>query len=197
MKSRSSSTPALPTLGFERQSLWADWLEANHATSAGLWLRLAKKGSGLASVSYDEAVEVALCHGWIDGQKRAFDDREWVQKFTPRGARSVWSKINRDKVERLIASGQMRPAGLAAVERARAGGQWEKAYDGARSMAVPPDLQSALDANEAAKGFFATLNGANRYAVLFRIQTAVKAATREKRILDLVAMLARKEKLHP
>jgi len=187
----------LPTVLFERPEDWAAWLGENHAASPGAWLRIAKQGSGLRSVSYAEAVEVALCHGWIDGQKKSCDESSWLQKFTPRKARSLWSKINREKAERLIRDGRMTAAGLAEVERARQDGRWEAAYDSPAGAVVPDDFQAALDGNPRAKAFFATLNRANRYAVLFRIQTAKKAATRARRIEQLVDMLARGEKIHP
>jgi uncharacterized protein YdeI (YjbR/CyaY-like superfamily) len=187
----------LPIADFADQTAWADWLEQNHATSPGLWLRLAKKGSGVPSVSYVEAIEIALCFGWIDGQKDRQDERAWLQKFTPRGPRSLWSKINRDRAATLIETGRMRPAGLSAIERARQGGQWEAAYDSPAGATVPADLQVELDRSEAAAAFFATLNSANRYAILWRIQTAKKAETRARRVAELVAMLKRGEKLHP
>ncbi len=197
MKPPSPRPRALPIADFAHQGAWAEWLEQHHATSPGLWLRLAKKGSGLSSVSYVEAVETALCFGWIDGQKDRHDDRAWLQKFTPRGPRSLWSKINRERVAVLVESGRMRAAGLEAVERGKRGGQWEAAYDSPAGAAVPPDLQAELDRSEAAAVFFGALDGANRYAILWRIQTAKKAETRARRIRDLVAMLARREKLHP
>jgi uncharacterized protein YdeI (YjbR/CyaY-like superfamily) len=198
MKRAKSPAAPLPIVDFARQAAWADWLEANHGASAGVWLRLAKKGSGSPSVSYAEAVESALCFGWIDGQKDSYDEQAWLQKFTPRGPRSIWSKINRERVGELVARGLMRPAGLAAVERAKQGGQWEAAYDPPSVATVPPDLQAALDASEkGAQAFFDSLNGANRYAVLWRIQTVKKAETRARKIVELVAMLERKEKLHP
>jgi uncharacterized protein YdeI (YjbR/CyaY-like superfamily) len=188
---------ALPTVAFASQAAWTDWLEENHRTSPGLWLLLAKKASGVASVSYDEAVEVALCFGWIDGQKDRHDDQAWLQKFTPRGPRSVWSKINVARVERLTAAGAMRPAGLEVVVRAKEKGQWEAAYDAPSTSTVPADFQAALDGSKGAAAFFATLNSANRYAMLWRIQTAKKAETRARRIAEFIAMLERKEKLHP
>jgi uncharacterized protein YdeI (YjbR/CyaY-like superfamily) len=196
------STPAkaprsLPIVEFRDQAGWEEWLERNHGTSAGVWLRLEKKGSGVASPSYDEALETALCFGWIDGQKDRFDDTAWLQKLTPRGPKSIWSKVNREKAEKLIANGRMRPAGLQAVERAKHGGQWEAAYDSQSRSTVPPDLQAELDKSQAAREFFATLNSQNRYAILFRIQTAKKAETRARRIRDFTAMLERKEKLYP
>jgi len=192
-----SSPRDLPILEFKQPSDWVDWLEENHTTSPGAWLRLAKKGSGIPSVSYDEALEAALCFGWIDGQKKSYDDKTWLQKFTPRGPRSIWSKVNREKVAKLSASGHMRPAGWQAVERAKQNGQWEAAYDAQSRATVPADLQAELDKNQDAKDFFATLNSQNRYAILFRIQTVKKAETRAKRIHEFIAMLKRKEKLHP
>lgn len=176
---------------------WSAWLEASHATSSGVWLRIAKKGASLATVSYAEALEVALMYGWIDGQKKSFDDASWLQKFTPRGARSIWSKVNREKAEALIASGRMNPAGLAAVEQARRNGRWESAYDRQGAATVPDDLQAALDENPRAKAFFATLNSVNRYAILFRIQTVKKAETRARKIQQLVKMLEEQKKIHP
>lgn len=186
----------LPVILFETPADWERWLEENHGASPGLWLQIAKKASGVASVTYDEALEGALCYGWIDGQKKSSDEKTWLQKFTPRGAKSVWSKINRDKVGALAERGRMKPAGQKAVDAAKADGRWDAAYDSQRTMSVPDDLQAALDASPEAKDFFATLNGANRYAVLWRVQTAKKPETREKRIRDLVAMLERREKLH-
>ncbi len=184
-------------MSFERQKDWATWLDKNHAKSSGIWLKLAKTSSGHASVTYAEALQVALCYGWIDGQKKGFDESSWLQKFSPRGARSIWSKINREKAEELIRSGQMKPAGLAAVEQAKRNGQWDGAYDSPGRATVPPDFQAALDRNTKAQTFFATLNGANRYAILYRIQTAKKAETRAKRIEQFIQMLERGEKLHP
>ena len=185
-----------PILLFADAPAWEAWLATHHDTDRGVWLRLAKKAAELTSVSYADALDVALCHGWIDGQKKSFDADSWLQKFTPRGKRSVWSKVNRDKVEALVAAGRMQPAGLAAVEAARADGRWDRAYDSPATATVPPDLQPALDASPRAAAFFATLNGANRYAVLWRVQTAVKPETRARRIEQLVAMLARGERLH-
>src|SRR5262249_34726851 len=182
---------------FASQAEWAAWLETHHGASPGVWLRLAKKGSGVASVTYDEALEVALCYGWIDGQKKGYDESAWLQKFTPRGPRSIWSKINREKAERLIERGQMKPAGVEQVERAKNDGRWGAAYDSQSSARVPSDLQSALDSSPEAQAFFATLNSANRHAILFRIQTAKKPETRAKRIQEFIGMLGRHEKLYP
>jgi len=186
----------LPILPFASAADWEAWLEAEHARAAGVWLRIAKKDAGIATVTYAEALDVALCFGWIDGQKRGFDAAWFLQRFTPRTPRSRWSKINTGHVERLIAAGRMRPAGLAHVEAARADGRWEAAYHGQRSAAVPPDLQAALDANPAAAAFFATLSGANRYAILYRVQDAKRPETRRRRIERFVAMLQRGETLH-
>jgi len=186
----------IPVLLFADQQAWATWLAENHTTSTGLWLQLAKKASGLTSVSYAEALDVALCYGWIDGQKQSYDEDSWLQKFTPRGTKSIWSKINREKIAQLIERGLMQLAGLAAVESAKQDGRWEAAYDSARTMTVPADFQAALDQSAPAAAFFATLNSANRYAVLWRIQTAKKAETRTKRIEQFIHMLENKEKLH-
>ena len=186
-----------PIALFPDQAAWTAWLEENHATERGLWLRLAKKASDLRSVSYAEALDAALCYGWIDGQKKTHDGDSWLQKFTPRGKRSVWSKTNRDHVERLTAEGRMRAAGQAAIDAAKADGRWARAYDSARTATVPDDLQAALDASPAASAAFAALNGANRYAVLYRVQTAVKPETRARRIRDVVAMLERGDTIHP
>ena len=187
----------LPTLPFENKKKWADWLARQHDKSAGVWLKLAKKDSRIPSVTYEEALDVALCYGWIDGQKKGFDDKYWLQKFTPRGPKSIWSKINTEKAERLIASGEMKPSGLKAVEAAKQDGRWGAAYSSQKNISVPEDFQSALDKNRIAKAFFATLNSANRYAILFRITTARKPETRTKRIQQFVEMLERGEKLYP
>jgi uncharacterized protein YdeI (YjbR/CyaY-like superfamily) len=149
------------------------------------------------SINYSEALDVALCYGWIDGQKKSYDETSWLQKFTPRGAKSMWSKINREKAQALIDSGQMKPAGLQAIEAAQKDGRWEAAYDSQSNATVPEDFQAALDANPEAKRFFSTLNSVNRYALLFRIHQAKKAETRSKRIHDFIAMLERNEKIYP
>ncbi|MBC7957472.1 MAG: YdeI/OmpD-associated family protein [Cytophagales bacterium] len=185
-----------PVLLFKTPAAWERWLAKHHGQSKGLWVRMAKKDSGLASITYPEALQAALCYGWIDGQKKGEDEQYWQQKFTPRGARSIWSKINRDKALALIEQGLMQPAGLAEVKRAQADGRWEAAYDGQRTATVPLDLQAALDANKKARDFFATLDSVNRYAILFRTHNAKKAETRAKRIAQFVAMLARHEKIH-
>lgn len=187
----------LPIRLFASTAELEGWLEANHDNSNGLWLQVAKKGAAEPSVTYTEAVELALCFGWIDGQKRALDDQHFLQRFTPRRPRGRWSKINREKAEALIAAGLMRPAGLAQVEAARADGRWAAAYEGQRTAEVPADLQRELDTNEAAREFFAGLDSANRYAILYRLDDAKKPETRERRLRKFVAMLERGEKLHP
>ena len=197
MKSPAKSSATLPIHPFEQQKEWAAWLKENHNTSPGVWLQLAKKAADIQSVSYDEAVEVALCFGWIDGQKQAHSEQYWLQKFTPRSDKSVWSKINKDKALALTKAGKMKPAGINEVERAKSDGRWDAAYDSASKAIVPSDFQSALDGNARSKKFFANLDARNRYAVLFRIQTAKKAETRAKRISQFVLMLERHEKVHP
>ena len=193
----TKSKPAeLPVRLFKDAAAWEAWLSKQHDKSSGLWLRIAKAASSVKSVSYAEALDVALCYGWIDGQKKTFDDSTWLQKFTPRGKRSVWSKINREKVQRLVESGRMQPPGLDAVDRAKANGQWDAAYDSHRTATVPEDLQRALDAHPKAKAFFATLSSANRYAILYRIQAVKRAETRAKKIEQFVAMLERHEVIH-
>ncbi|HEV7399984.1 MAG TPA: YdeI/OmpD-associated family protein [Solirubrobacterales bacterium] len=172
------------------------WLEEHHPSSPGLWLKIAKKGSGVESVDYAQALELALCFGWIDSQKRGFDERHFLQRFTPRRPRGKWSLINREKAEALIASGAMRPAGLAEVEAAKADGRWQAAYAGQRTAEVPEDLRNELDRSKAAGEFFATLDSANRYAILYRLQEAKKPETRERRLRKFVAMLERGETIH-
>jgi uncharacterized protein YdeI (YjbR/CyaY-like superfamily) len=185
------------TLAFASPAALDAWLARHHASSPGIWLQLAKKAANVPSVTYAEAVEVALIWGWIDGQKRSLDANAWLQRLCPRGKRSIWSKINREKVQRLVESGRMQSPGLEAVDRAKANGQWDSAYDSHRTAGVPDDLQRALDAHPKAKAFFATLNSANRYAILFRIQTVKRAETRAKKIEQFVGMLERHEVIHP
>ena len=192
----NSPVPGIvPTL-FKSARSFETWLRKHHAKSDGLWLQIAKKGADEPSVTYPEAVEIALCWGWIDGQKKGLDEQHFLQRFTPRRARSIWSKINVDKVAALIDAGRMQPSGQAQVDAAKADGRWAKAYDGARTSTVPDDLQAALDAIPAAKAFFATVNATNRYAVLWRVQTAAKPETRARRIAQLVDKLARGEVVH-
>ena len=176
---------------------WARWLKRHHASAAGVWLRIAKKDSGIASIDYPAALEEALCWGWIDGQRKSDDAQYFLQRFTPRTRRSIWSQINRAKVLKLIDEGRMQPAGHAEIERAKADGRWDAAYEGVSAATVPPDLQAALDANKKAAKFFATLDSRNRFAVLFRTQGAKKPETRARRIAQFVEMLAKGEKIHP
>jgi uncharacterized protein YdeI (YjbR/CyaY-like superfamily) len=187
-----------PELIVEDAAAWREWLAANHGEEGGVWLVLAKKGTTEpTSLTYDEALEEALCHGWIDGQTGRRNDATYRQRFTPRRRRSGWSKRNVGLVERLVAEGRMHPAGIAEVERAKADGRWDAAYAGAAAMEVPPDLAEALDRDPDAKAFFGELNSQNRYAILYRIATAKRADTRARRIRDSVAMLARRETFHP
>jgi len=185
-----------PVRLFRSKRAWAAWLDKNHRKSAGVWLRLAKKDSPLRSVSYKKALDAALCYGWIDGQKRPESEEAWLQRFVSRSPRSIWSKINREKALALIANGEMKAAGLEAIENARKNGRWDAAYDSPNAAAVPGDFQAALDANPRAAAFFNTLDRANRYAVLWRIQTVKKAETRARKIGLFVEMLEREEKLH-
>ena len=187
----------LPILLFEQPKSWEAWLAAHFDASRGAWLRLAKKSAGLQTVTYQQALEVALCYGWIDGQKKSFDEETWLQKFTPRGPQSIWSKINRAKALELIDLGRMQAAGLMAIEKAKENGRWEAAYDSHRTAIPSPDFQAALQSSPEAAAFFATLNSQNRYAILFRIQTVKKAETRQKRIQQFIEMLEKHEKLYP
>ena len=182
---------------FATAKAWTAWLDKNHVASPGLWLRLAKKGSPIRSATYAEALEAALCYGWIDAQKKAESEQTWLQRFTPRRNKSIWSKVNREKAEVLIQAGRMHPGGLEQVERAKQDGRWDAAYDSPAGAEVPDDLQAALNRNAKAEAFFAGLDRANRYAVLWRVQTAKRAGTRARRIQQFVEMLARHEKLHP
>ncbi len=188
---------SLPIIAFADADAWSKWLAKHHASSSGLWLKIGKKGSELASVTYAQAIEVALVWGWIDGQKGKLDDAWWLQRFSPRGPKSIWSKINRDKAIALIDAGKMKPSGLAQVEGAKRDGRWHAAYEGQKTATVPPDLAKALAANARAARFFETLEAHNRYAVLFRVHTAKKRETRARRIAQFVEMLANHEKLHP
>lgn len=189
--------PDIPILQIASQKARAAWLKKNHDKSPGVWLQIAKKASGVRSVTYAEALDGALCYGWIDGQKNSHDASSWLQKFTPRGPKSIWSKINREHVQRLTDAGLMQPAGLKAVEAAKQDGRWDAAYDGQSKAIVPDDLRAALDKNPKAKAFFATLKSTNRYAILFRVHTAKKLETRAKRIAQFVEMLEKGETLYP
>jgi uncharacterized protein YdeI (YjbR/CyaY-like superfamily) len=186
----------MPVLLFGTQEDWRAWLENNHHQSLGVWLKHAKKSSGNESVTYREALEEALCYGWIDSQKQSYDGDYFLQKFTPRGPKSVWSKVNVAKVESLIDMGKMQPAGLVAMDLAKQDGRWDAAYDSASASTVPEDFQAALDKNPKAKQFFETLNKANVYAFCWRVQTAKKPETRAARIEKFIDMLHRGQKLH-
>jgi len=187
----------LATIAFPSAAEWEAWLEANHATAPGVWIKMAKKDSGVDSVRYPEVLESALCFGWIDGRREALDERFFLQRYTPRRARSRWSRINREKAERLIADGRMRPAGLAEVEQARTDGRWDAAYEGQRSIVVPEDLRRELDARPEAKAFFEQLSSQNRYAILYRLHEAKRPETRARRLEKFVAMLEAGEKIYP
>lgn len=185
------------SLLFSDKMQWLRWLEVHHANAQNLWLKIAKKNSGPVSVTYAEALDVALCFGWIDGQKRSFDERFFLQRFSVRGRASIWSKINREKVLALIEAGEMRPAGLAEVERAKANGRWEAAYEGAKNIQVPADLEVALAASPKALAFFKTLNAQNRFTILFRIGNVKIADTRAKNIAKFVLMLEQGKSVYP
>jgi len=185
------------TFRFGTQEDFEAWLEGNHEQSTGAWLEIAKKHSPDPTVTYAEAIEAALCFGWIDAQKGRANDEHWLQRFTPRASRSRWSRINRDKAEQLIAEGRMRPPGLAEVERARADGRWEAAYEGQRTATVPEDLQRELDADPAANAAFAELDARNRYAIIWRLNDAKRPDTRARRLAKYVAMLRDGQRLHP
>jgi uncharacterized protein YdeI (YjbR/CyaY-like superfamily) len=184
-------------LSFPDQPSFEAWLAAHHASSRELWLKLHNVASGLRTVSYAEALDVALCWGWIDGQKKSFDATSWLQRFCPRTARSIWSRRNREHVERLIAEGRMRPEGLKQVEAAKADGRWGRAYAGASKMEPPTDLMAAIEADPAALATYRTLNAANRYALAFRTHNMKTAAGRQKKIAGFVEMLQRGEAPHP
>ena len=189
--------PELPIMPFASREAWEAWLEEEHATSDGLWLKIAKKGSGIETVTFAEALDAALCYGWIDSQRGGFDERFFLQRFTPRRPRSKWSQVNREKVAKLMEAGRMRPAGLREVERAKADGRWDAAYEPQSAATVPEDLRLELEKNEGAREFFETLDRANRYAMLHRIQDAKKPETRARRIAKYVEMLAEGKKLYP
>ncbi len=192
-----TAKPDLPIIAFASSNAWETWLEKHHATANGLWLKIAKKGSGIDTVSYAEALDVALCYGWIDGQKASFDDHHWLQRFTPRRPRSKWSKLNREKATELIKRGEMKPAGLREVERATQDGRWDAAYDAQSTATVPDDLRREFDKNVVARKFFSTLDSRNRYAILYQIQDAKKPETRARRIEKYVAMLNEHKKIYP
>lgn len=188
---------SLPIILFATQQDWESWLAEHYTDTGGVWLKLAKKATGIPSVNYSEALDSALCYGWIDGQKASFDDQYWLQKFTPRRPKSMWSKANCDRATALIAQGRMQPTGLKQVELAKADGRWDRAYESQRSITVPADFQGELDKNVKAKEFFNALNSANRYAILFRIHNAKKPETRATRIQKFIEMLSNNQKLYP
>ena len=185
-----------PTLFFASKEELEAWMEEHHDTSDGIWIKFAKKDSGIRSTVYAEALDVALCFGWIDGQAKRIDDAYYRQRFTPRRRRSPWSRRNVGKAAELIERGAMRPSGLAEIERAKADGRWDAAYDGPRTMQVPPDLQAELDRDPAAAAFFASLSSTNRYAILYRLQDAKRPETRARRLEKFVGMLKRRETIH-
>jgi uncharacterized protein YdeI (YjbR/CyaY-like superfamily) len=193
---RETGKDGKPILDFASEREWEAWLDAEHGTSDGVWLRFAKKGSGATSVVYAEALDVALCYGWIDSQVARYDERFYLQRFTPRRSRSTWSRINRDKIEVLTKEGRMKPAGLEQVELAKADGRWEAAYASPANAAVPDDLRSALDGSPRAAEHFATLTRANRYAIIYRLDDAKKPQTRARRLETFVGMLERGETFH-
>lgn len=185
----------LPTIEFKSATTFETWLLKHHEISKGVWIKLFKKDSGVMSITYHEALDVALCFGWIDGQKQSYDNQAWLQKFTPRRDRSIWSKVNIGHVERLIVEGRMRPAGFKAIEQAKTNGSWEKAYDSSSKMTIPEDFLKELSKNKKAEAFFKTLNKTNLFSIGFRLQTAKKAETREKRMKEIIEKLAKGEKL--
>ncbi|GGU97703.1 hypothetical protein GCM10010260_37040 [Streptomyces filipinensis] len=186
-----------PVLAFASQEAWEEWLEEHHAGVRGVWLKIPKKDSGIAGVDYAGALESALCFGWIDGQKKKLDERHWLQRFTPRRRGGKWSRVNRQKATELTEQGRMRPAGLLEVEKAKADGRWEAAYENQGAATVPDDLRAALEAVPEARDFFAVLDSRNRFAILYRVQDAKKPQTRAARIEKFVAMLAARQKIHP
>jgi uncharacterized protein YdeI (YjbR/CyaY-like superfamily) len=192
-----AARPDLPILAFTSAEEFSSWLAKHHSVSLGIWIRIFKTGSGVPTVSYAEALDVALCYGWIDGQKKKHDTGSWLQKFTPRGRKSIWSKRNREHVERLGRSGMMKAAGIAAVEAAKADGRWEQAYGSSSNMVVPPDFLTELAKDKKAESFFSTLNKANIYSIVWRLQTAKKPETRTRRMKTIIEMLKKGEKFHP
>lgn len=187
----------LPVLLFADQRAFEDWLENNHGVSEGIRLQIAKKNAGVASVSYADALESALCYGWVDSQKEKLDEKTWIQRFTPRGPRSIWSKVNKEKAEHFIASGRMKPSGLQAIEEAKRTGMWERAYEPQSTASIPDDFARGLEGKAKAKAFYDTLDRQNKYAILFRIHQAKKQETRAKRIEQFVRMLEAGEKIYP
>jgi len=199
LKQKNGSNAAksdVPVIAFDLPEEWAYWLAQNHNISKGIWLRFFKKDANVPSITHAEALEEALCYGWIDGQAKKYDERSYIQKFTPRRTKSIWSKRNTEHIVRLAKEGKMKPAGLKEVEAAKADGRWEQAYDAPSEMTMPEDFLKELSKNKAAKAFFDTLNKANTYAIGWRLQTAKKPETRERRMKLILEMLARGEKFH-
>ena len=189
--------PDSPILSFTTTKELTSWLAKHHAVSTGIWIRLFKNKSGVATISYAEALDVALCYGWIDGQKQTYDTESWLQKFTPRRPKSIWSKRNREHILRLEQSGKMKAAGMKQVEAAKADGRWEQAYDSPGTMVVPADFLKELAKSKKAETFFKALNKTNTYAIVWRLQTAKKSETRNKRMKAILEMLKKGEKFHP
>ena len=190
------TTADFEIISFKSSRLWETWLAKNHSKTRGIWVQFFRKGSSKKTITHAEALDVALCYGWIDGQAKGYDEESWLQKFTPRRARSIWSKRNIANVERLAKEGKMKPAGLAEITAAKSDGRWERAYDSPRSMAMPEDFLKHLSKHKTAQALFKTLNKANTYAIAWRLQTAKKPETREKRMQAILAMLSRGEKFH-
>jgi len=186
----------LQIISFESPSQWAEWLEVNDSEQSGIWLRYFKKDSGILSITYAEALDEALCCGWIDGQVKKYDEKSWLQKFTPRRAKSLWSKINTQHVERLVNAGKMKAAGFAEIDRAKRDGRWQRAYDSLKNFTIPENFLERLEKDPKAKAAFETLNKTNLYSIAFRLQTAAKPETREKRLKAILEMLSKGEKFH-
>ena len=197
MKANKNKTTSIPIVLFKDQKEWNKWLDKNHSDSPGIWMRIAKKDSGIKTVTQPKALESALCYGWIDSQRKKYDDKTYIQKYSPRGSRSIWSKINRESAEKLIKNKKMKPAGLEAIETAKKNGRGDAAYDSYSNAKIPEDFMLALNKNSKARKFFNTLNSQNRYAIYFRIHTAKRIETREKRIKQFITMLEKNEKFYP
>jgi uncharacterized protein YdeI (YjbR/CyaY-like superfamily) len=194
---KASKHDGYPILEFENKKSFEKWLAKNHAKEEGVWLKISKSKSGIKSVNHNEALEVALCYGWIDGQRNGLDENYFMQKFTPRRGKSIWSVINKQKVTKLIKEGNMKPAGLAAINEAKKNGRWDSAYESQSAITIPADLQKALDEHPKAKAFFATLNSQNRYSILFRLKQLKREETKKKRIGEYIVMLEKHETIYP
>ncbi len=191
-----NNKPDLPLIPFASPGDWESWLEKNHSVSKGIWLQMYKKATGIASVNYAQALDAALCYGWIDGQLKSIDELSYMQRFTPRRPRSIWSKRNIEHIARLTIEGRMKPAGLKEAEAAKADGRWEQAYDSPANMSLPDDFLAELKKSKNAFAFYESLNKANQYAIAWRLQTAKRAETKEKRMKEILEMLKREEKFH-